>query len=240
MQERHPGKTEAGWKQKKRQRILEEGFALFSERGIGQVTMPEVAQVCGISRATLYRYYETKLDLVIAIGAWKWDEYIRYYMKTKSEEEKKNMSGAEHLRFFCDSFIDLYRNHRDILRYNYEFNSYLAHEGGQEEQRGAYMRVISVLKAQFHYVYKKGVRDATLNTDISEEDMFSSIFRIMLAVTTRYATGLIYLPETGEDPGNQLVMLEELLLERFCRGAFVAEAEEKRLRKGVHMEAIYA
>ena len=53
----------------KKQRIMETGFRLFSEKGIEPVSMPEIAAACGIPRASLYRYYATKTDLGIAIGA---------------------------------------------------------------------------------------------------------------------------------------------------------------------------
>ena len=61
------------WKQEKYKRMLEAGFNLFSERGIEQVTMPEVAQASSVGRATLFRYFPSKMELVIAIGVWKWE-----------------------------------------------------------------------------------------------------------------------------------------------------------------------
>ena len=69
---------ERGWKTAKRKRIMETGFNIFSERGIEAVTMPEVAEASGVSRATLYRYFPTKLDLVSAIGLETWADYINY------------------------------------------------------------------------------------------------------------------------------------------------------------------
>ena len=68
--------SERGWKTAKRKRIMETGFNIFSERGIEAVTMPEVAEASGVSRVTLYRYFPTKLDLVLAIGVDTWLEYI--------------------------------------------------------------------------------------------------------------------------------------------------------------------
>ena len=53
----------------RREAMLAEGFRLFSEKGIDTVSMQEVANACGVGIATLYRYYSTKLALVLAIGA---------------------------------------------------------------------------------------------------------------------------------------------------------------------------
>jgi len=207
------------WKQAKERHILETAFRLFSEKGIESVTMPEVAAASGIGRATLYRYFSTKLELVVAIGTWKWDEYIAYHDTFASSEAQANMTGAEYLRFILDSFLDLYRNHRDILRFNYNFNSFLRFEAETAEQKQPYLRVVEVLAERFNDLYERGKRDGTLRTDISATSLFSSAFHIMLAAVTRYAVGLVYVPEGIAEPEGELVMLEELLLSRFTREA---------------------
>ena len=38
----------------------------------------------------------------------------------------------------------------------------------------------------------------------------------MLAAVTRYAVGLVYVPESGADPENELMMLKDLLLSHYC------------------------
>ena len=207
------------WKLDRERHILESAFRLFSEKGIESVTMPEVAKASGVGRATLYRYFASKLDLVVAIGTWKWNEYIAHHDAFVPLETHESMTGAQYMRFYLDSFLDLYRNHRDILRFNYNFNSYLQHESGTEAQRQPYLQMVGILHERFHRLCERGRRDGTLRDDISETSMFSSSFHIMLAVITRYAVGLVYVPEKDTDPESELVMLEELLLSRFTHEA---------------------
>ena len=207
------------WKLDRERHILESAFRLFSEKGIESVTMPEVAKASGVGRATLYRYFASKLDLVVAIGTWKWHEYIVHHDAFVPMEIHETMTGAEYLRFYLDSFLDLYRNHRDILRFNYNFNSYLQHESGTEAQRQPYLQMVGILHERFHRLCERGRRDGTLRDDISETSMFSSSFHIMLAAVTRYAVGLVYVPEEIDVPEGELVMLEELLLSRFTHEA---------------------
>ena len=157
------------------------------------------------------------MDLVVAVGTWKWEAYIDAHDVSLPPETLESMTGAGLLRFYLDAFLDLYRNHRDILRFNYGFNSYLQHGAGSSEQKRPYMAVAGHLAERFHELYERGRADGTLNTQISEEKMFSSSFHIMLAAVTRYAVGLVYIPEHGVDPESELVMLEELLLSRFIK-----------------------
>lgn len=199
-----------------RRTILEEGFKLYAERGIELVTFPEIADASLVGRATIFRYFNSKLELVVAIATWKWEEYIKAYDETAGEETIRNMTGAEHLRFYLDSFLDLYRNHGDILRFNYNFNSFVRSEKGTPEQMRPYMHMVDLLGNMFHELYERGARDGTLNTDVSEEEMFSSTFHIMLAAVTRYAVGLVYVFE-NTDPEKELVRLKNMMLREFTR-----------------------
>ena len=199
----------------KKERIIEEGFRLFAEKGINNVTIPQIASASGVSRAAFFLYFPSKLDLVVAISVRKWGEYISANNGRLTPEEQERMSGAQHLRWYMDSFLDLYRNHRDILCFNYEFNSFLRSELTSPEQKYAYMQMVDELGRFFHDVYEKGMRDGSLRKDISEEVMFSSSFHIMLAAVTRYAVGLVYILDQGSDPESELEMLKELLLSRY-------------------------
>ena len=200
----------------KKQRIMETGFRLFSEKGIEPVSMPEIAAACGIPRASLYRYYATKTDLVIAIGAAQWMKYISARNASMPRKQIDRMSAAEYFRWYMDSFLDLYRNHSDILRFNYFFNSYIRGAKTTEEQMLPYTNVIEDLKKSFHGMYEKGIRDGTIKSGISEESMLAMSFHIMLSTVTRYAIGLVYnKPEQGLDMEEELERLKEMMIREF-------------------------
>ncbi len=50
-----------------RERILTAAYELFSQRGIRAVGTDEVIERAGVARATLYRHFATKNDLVLAV-----------------------------------------------------------------------------------------------------------------------------------------------------------------------------
>lgn len=210
---RNKAKDEAE-KALRRRRAMESAFRLFAERGIDQVTMPDIAEDSGVGRPSLYRYFSSKTELVIAIGAWKWKEYIDGNARWLSGGRFDAMNSKEQLEFFLDSFLDLYRHHRDILRFNHFFNSYIENERATPEQMQPYIQIIDELAAQFHAVYQKAMLDGLLRTDIPEKTMFSSVLHIMLAATTRYAAGLVYVMD-GTDPEDELVLLRNAILREF-------------------------
>ena len=203
---------EKQFKAERRMNFLETGFSLFSTKGISSVSMQEVADKSGCGIATLYRYFHTKAELVVAVSAWKWSEY---YKEINSGEETET-TAAQDLAFFLDSFVDLYRNHKDLLRFNQFFNIYVFSEQIGEGELGSYQTFIRFLEEGFHELAEKAQRDGTMRTDIPEKVIFSTTLHLMMAAATRYAVGLVYQPEEGYDPEDELIFLRNALMEKYC------------------------
>ena len=193
-----------------KQRILEQGFRLFAQYGIESVTMPKVAEAGGVDRSSVYRYYPTKLDLVIAISTNVWQDFTQ---KNYERLNRNKMTGAEEYASFLETFLELYRNHKDILRYNQFFNVYVANEKVSPQQMRPFTEVTEKLAERFHQIYDKARTDDTLRTDVPENEVFSGTLHLMLAAVTRYAVGLVY--DSGVDPEKELTMLKEMLLDRY-------------------------
>lgn len=205
------------WKLEKQKHILEAAFRLFAEKGIEAVSIPEIAEASGVGRATLFRYFPSKLDLVVTIATRQWDGYINGHDTLLTPEQWERMSGADLLRFYMDAFIDLYRSRQDILRFNYDFNSFLRHKAVPEELRQPYLERIDRLAEEFHMIYDRGMKDGTLNPEIPETSVFSALMHIMLAAAARYAVGLVYIQDTAAEPEEELIMLKDLLLSKFIK-----------------------
>lgn len=193
-----------------KQRILVQGFRLFAQYGIESVTMPKVAEAGGVDRSSVYRYYPTKLDLVIAISTNVWQDFTQ---KNYERLNRNKMTGAEEYASFLETFLELYRNHKDILRYNQFFNVYVANEKVSPQQMRPFTEVTEKLAERFHQIYDKARTDGTLRTDVPENEVFSGTLHLMLAAVTRYAVGLVY--DSGVDPEKELTMLKEMLLDRY-------------------------
>lgn len=200
-----------------RRRILESGFRVFAERTIDKVTMFDVAAEVNIGIASLYRYYNTKTALVLGISTWVWEKYNQEVEERFLDAGDENMTAAQEFEFFLDSFLDLYRNHRDILRFNQFFNIYVQSEAIKPEHLQPYQEMIHPLEQRFHGTYEKGKSDGTLRTDISEQSMFSCTLHLMLASVTRYAVGLVYEPKEAGDPEADLLLLKKMLLKEYTR-----------------------
>lgn len=198
----------------KNQRILENGFRVFAENTIEKVTMNDVAKAAGIAISSLYRYYSTKPKLVMAISTWAWNSYSEENEKREAGLVSQDRTAAEMLDFYLESFLDLYRNHKNLLRFNQFFNIYLASGEIPKDEMQPYMDMISGLERRFGKIYRKAQQDNTLRMDMTDKQMFSATLHLMMAVVTRYAVGLVYNEETDI---QELRLQKEMLMQRFIK-----------------------
>ena len=201
----------------RRERMLNEGFRIFAEKGIEAVSMQEVAAACGFGIATLYRYFNTKLDFVIAIGTKKWEEYFREVNAEYVRRGVELMNAAEELDFSLSFYILLYREHPDILRFNQNFNNYLSHSDATSQQLQDYLQAVEPYREAFRRLYEKGQRDGSIRTDEPMQTMFNATMHIMLAVCARYAQGLVYHTDDPEDLTRELLILKRMILNSYVK-----------------------
>ena len=201
----------------RRARLLEAGFRLFAARSIEAVTLTEIAAEAGVGIVTLYRYFKTKPDLVIELGTKKWAEYYAEVEKAYAARGGAEMDAAAEMDFFLDSIIELYRSHRDLLRFNRNFDAYVIHEECTAEQMRPYNEAVHVFARKFHTVYRKAKADGTLDTSIPERRLFVNTLYAFLSVAGKYAEGLLYPPDGPQDLTDELLLLKRIFLGAIVR-----------------------
>ncbi len=191
-------------------KILRTAFPIFAEKTIDKVSMQEIADACGMSLATLYRHYGGKSELVLAVATWAWESYLEVNVARWRGEGCA--TAAETFAFYLDSFIGMYRDHRDLLRFNQFFNAYVQTEHIAGARMEPYMAVIASQGERFQSLREKAERDGTMRTDLPAQEIFATSLHLMLAAATRYAVGLVY---RSGDPEQELELLKSMLLDRF-------------------------
>jgi AcrR family transcriptional regulator len=92
-----------------RERILDAAYDLFARRGIRDVGVDEVIQRAGVAKATLYRHFPSKDDLVLAFLDLREQRWTRDYVE--AEAERRGATAEDRLFAIFDVFDEWF--HRD-------------------------------------------------------------------------------------------------------------------------------
>ena len=120
----------------RRKELLEKGYELFSTKSIESIGMRDVAKAVGCGSTSAYRYYGSKPDFVVAVATWKWVQFQEENKKRRPNADTEKMTAAEIFKFYLDSFIELYRNHRDEMVKN-SLPEWMSREAEAVEETGA-------------------------------------------------------------------------------------------------------
>lgn len=195
-------------------KILETAFRIFVERKIEPVSMGEIAEAAGIGRASLFRYYPNKLELVIAVCTKEWKEYMDELDHTRPISSVGEIPAIDRLIFTLDSYIDMYQNHKALLQYNDNFNYYVSHMGVNKdnERLTEFHNALYSVNTRLHMMYEKAKVDHTFRTDLPEEEFMRVTVHTMMAACEYYAEGFIWGSEENRDYTPELLILKEMIL----------------------------
>ncbi len=188
-------------------------FALFSERGIESTSIHEVADATGFGEASIYRYFGDKTTLVIETAAWKWREYLEAVNAEYARRNGPSMCALEEFEFYLDSYLMLYRDHPDLLRFNARFDLYVQREEVTEDRLAPYTKSVDLFLEKFRTVRRKALADQTMRTDIDEEELFYTTMYSMLTLAAKFSFGLIYPASSDFDRERALLRQKQMLME---------------------------
>ena len=198
-------------------KILDVAFELFVDKKIEAVSMGDIARAADVGRATLFRYYPSKLELVIAVCADQWKRYLDGLDERRPISSVHDIPAIDRLRFTMDSYIDMYQRHKDLLQYNDNFNHYVTHEGAAQEQLVDFNRSLYSANTRFHLMYEKAKEDRTFRTDIPEDIFFRVTLHSMMAACAHYAGDFIWGAKDNKDYTAELILLREMIV-NFAKG----------------------
>lgn len=197
----------------KEERILDIAFRVFVERKIEPVSMGEIAEAAGIGRAMIFRYYPSKLELVIAVCTREWERCMDELDRRRPLSSVDDIPAIDRLIFTLDGCIGMYKNYKELFLYNDNFNHYVTHVRRESEQLEEFNKALYSVNTRLHNMYEKAKEDHTFRTDIPEEEFMRVTVHAMMTFCTYYAGGFIWGSEQGRDYTEELLRMKEMILE---------------------------
>lgn len=196
--------------------IMDVAKKLFLEKRIEAVKMEDVIAASGYGRATVFRHYKNKCLLVIALLTREWKKYMDELDSKRPIETIDEIPAIDRFIYTLDSYIDMYKNYKDLLILNDNFNHYVTHAVTEDEQEALdkFQKALGSVDYRFHLMYEKAKEDGTIRTDKPEEEFFRITLHTMMAACGHYAGGFVWRSKDGNDNDytSELVELKNMLI----------------------------
>ncbi len=186
-------------KDERRDRIIESARELFARFGLKKTTMDEIAEKCGMSKATLYYYFQNKEDVFKSVIKKELDLFKKIVQETLSKEN----SPQEKLRAFI---VARFTRIKEIANYYSTIkDEYLEHYAFVEKERTEFTNwEIQIIQS----ILDEGVQKGIFETSDSK----------LTAVVITYALKGLEFPWSIEKDMIDIETAIDLMLPVFFRG----------------------
>ena len=153
-----------GFKDLKREYIVDSAKKLFLSSSISEITIKDISSVSGIGEATIYRYFKTKENLVIAVSLSIQQDILKVQFN-------ENGSGLKQIQNFFNLFRNIYVDNKNYFKFIAEFDTvYLKNIKNKENKE--YSLGLDAFYEIFMKAYELGLKDGSIkeNDDINHVD----------------------------------------------------------------------
>lgn len=143
------------FKDLKRDYIVDSAKKLFLSRSISEITIKDISSVSGIGEATIYRYFNNKENLVIAVSL----SIQQDILKVPFSEEGR--TGIDKIQDFFNLFRNIFVEHKDYFKFIAEFDTvYLNNIKNKENKE--YSLGLDAFYEIFMSAYELGLKDKSI------------------------------------------------------------------------------
>lgn len=198
--------------ERRKTQLIEAGFELFARYGIESVSLSAVAKKADVAASTMYKYFQNKASLAVAISARIWSDVWTTSREQQGADTLAQMDPYQLFELYANTIIGLYLERPQILRYSANYKTYIRRENVPEGMLGEHLDPLRPIAELFLGSCKVAATGTPVRADVSPEKMFSFLALTMLTMAERYAQGLVWTEVPEGAHADDLVQLKNLLL----------------------------
>ena len=160
----------------------------------------------------MYNYYKTKVNLVVAISGYIWKSVWDETLGNVEMDKMMKMDAYQLIVQYTDMILQLYRNRPDILKFSGNYKTFVVREGAQKNQLEEHLSPLEPIEKLFKIKYEEAKTDKCINTDIPEQEMFTTITLTMLGMAERYAEGIVWADNQKPNHITELEYTRDMIL----------------------------
>lgn len=198
---------------KRKENILEKALIEFCRNGIENTTIADVAKASEVGVASMYRYFSTKIQLVIECASLFWEKEEEIFTPSLMTEEYMALKGIEQLKTILLVFVKVFEEYGDFLKFIYEFDTYIRKEKIDKDRLMEYEKKIILIKPIFTEALKKGQKDHTINLKYSMDETYFTMTHLLLSLSQKLAIyGDILEMDKEVKPKKQIEIAVDLII----------------------------
>lgn len=116
-------------KELNKEKVIKVALSFFVKYGIEMSKISEIGKAAGLTERSVFRYFETKNNLVLATALLFWKKAVKNIKEKMDLTMDAKLSGIEQVRFVLSLYAELYFSSKEELIFCDEAETYLNRTG---------------------------------------------------------------------------------------------------------------
>lgn len=169
--------------------VTEKALDCFLENGIEKTKISDIAQLSGLTERSVFRYFESKADLVLAASLLYWNRVLERIDRMSHENSDGSTTGLEDTEKILICYSKLYRLDPKGMRFTLDAELTLHSAGRLHEIRNQPPEPYETSNGPMAKAIRKGLADGSISPEVDVKEIYYNSYDAILGIMQRLSIG---------------------------------------------------
>lgn len=169
--------------------VTEKALDCFLENGIEKTKISDIAQLSGLTERSVFRYFETKADLVLAASLLYWNRVLERIDRMSHDNSDGSTTGLEDAEKILICYSKLYRLDPKGMRFTLDAELTLHSAGRLHEIRNQPPEPYETSNGPMAKAIRKGLADGSISPKVDVKEIYYNSYDAILGIMQRLSIG---------------------------------------------------
>lgn len=169
--------------------VIENALDSFLENGIEKTKVADVAHRSGLTERSVFRYFETKADLVLAASLLYWNRILALIDRMSHENSDGDTTGLEDAAKVLLCYSMLYHLDPKGMRFTLDAELTLQAAGRLHEIKNQPPEPFETSGGPMAKAIRKGLADGSISPEVDVKEIYYNSYDAILGIMQRLSIG---------------------------------------------------
>lgn len=176
-------------REQNKQLTIAKALELFLKNGVEQTTTKDIALAAGLTERSIYRYFETRADLILATSFLFWEQVSANAEQVVEEQFYQGMTGIEQIRIMLQFYSSMVLKHPEQVRYILQVESALYNAGVTLDIQARPPGRFDDSNSPLVRAIRAGLADGSVSPKVDVKELYYNTYDAILGVMQRQILG---------------------------------------------------
>ncbi len=172
-------------REQNKQIVVEKALECFMEFGVDQTKIKDIAKAAKLTERSIYRYFETKVDIIQAATYLYWSKTLEETAREAAECRLDNMTGIQQISVLLNMYGSMFSRDPKAVRFTIDAEMALYKAGRNKQVLNRPPVKFEQSSSPVVMAIQKGLEDGSVSPTVDVKELYYNAYDAILGVMQR-------------------------------------------------------